>query len=65
MAQAHGAGVDQTINPAVAALKPSKTMALTDLALTTKEQGADVSAGLLACILGLRNDLSTLMLRQQ
>ncbi|KAF5840053.1 pyridoxal phosphate-dependent transferase [Dunaliella salina] len=34
--------VDQTINPAVAALKPSKTMALTDLALSMKEQGADV-----------------------
>eukprot|EP00983_Pelagomonas_calceolata_P117058 1160379-Pelagomonas_calceolata.AAC.13 len=36
--------VDQTINPAVAALKPSKTMALTDLALSMKEQGVDVSA---------------------
>jgi aspartate/glutamate/aspartate-prephenate aminotransferase len=35
--------VDQSINPAVAALKPSKTMALTDLALSMKEQGADVS----------------------
>jgi len=35
--------VDQTINPAVAALKPSKTMALTDLALSMKEQGVDVS----------------------
>jgi len=34
--------VDQTINPAVAALKPSKTMALTDLALSMKEQGVDV-----------------------
>lgn len=35
--------VDLTINPAVSALKPSKTMALTDLALSMKEQGIDVS----------------------
>jgi aspartate/glutamate/aspartate-prephenate aminotransferase len=34
--------VDQTLNPAVAALKPSKTMALTDLARQMREDGADV-----------------------
>lgn len=35
-------GVDQALNPRVAALKPSKTMALTDLARTLREQGRDV-----------------------
>ena len=34
--------VDQTLNPAVAGLKPSKTMALTDLATSMKEKGIDV-----------------------
>jgi aspartate/glutamate/aspartate-prephenate aminotransferase len=34
--------VDQTLNPRVAALKPSKTMALTDLATSLKEQGVDI-----------------------
>ena len=34
--------VDQTLNPAVAALKPSKTMALTDLARQMAEDGVDV-----------------------
>jgi aspartate/glutamate/aspartate-prephenate aminotransferase len=34
--------VDQTLNPRVASLKPSKTMALTDLATTLREQGADI-----------------------
>ena len=34
--------VDQTLNPAVAALKPSKTMALTDLARQMREDGVDV-----------------------
>lgn len=38
----HSGGVDQTLNPRVAALKPSKTMALTDLARSLKEGGADV-----------------------
>jgi aspartate/glutamate/aspartate-prephenate aminotransferase len=42
-ASAAAAGeVDQTLNPRVAALKPSKTMALTDLATSLKEQGVDV-----------------------
>ena len=36
------ANVDQTLNPRVAALRPSKTMALTDLARSLKEGGADV-----------------------
>ncbi len=35
-------GVDQTLNPQVACLKPSKTMALTDLATSLKEKGVDV-----------------------
>lgn len=35
-------GVDQTLNPRVAALKPSKTMALTDLARSLREGGTDV-----------------------
>jgi bifunctional aspartate aminotransferase and glutamate/aspartate-prephenate aminotransferase len=34
--------VDLTLNPRVAALKPSKTMALTDLAHALREQGQDV-----------------------
>ena len=34
--------VDPTLNPRVAALKPSKTMALTDLATSLKEKGVDV-----------------------
>lgn len=34
--------VDQTLNAKVVALKPSKTMALTDLARSLKEQGKDV-----------------------
>ena len=34
--------VDQTLNPAVAALKPSKTMALTDLARQMREDGVNV-----------------------
>ena len=34
--------VDQSLNPRVAALQPSKTVALTDLARTMKENGADV-----------------------
>jgi aspartate/glutamate/aspartate-prephenate aminotransferase len=43
MATAAGAvSVDQTLNPAVASVKPSKTMALTDLATSMKEQGIDV-----------------------
>ena len=36
--------VDTTLNPLVANVKPSKTMALTDLATSMKEQGIDVSA---------------------
>jgi len=35
-------GVDQTLNPRVAALKPSKTMALTDLARQLRESGRDI-----------------------
>lgn len=42
MAAPRAMAVDQTLNPAVAALKPSKTMALTDLATSMKEQGIDV-----------------------
>lgn len=34
--------VDLTLNPKVAALKPSKTMALTDLATSLREEGVDV-----------------------
>lgn len=34
--------VDTTLNPRVASLKPSKTMALTDLATKLKEDGADI-----------------------
>jgi len=36
------AGVDQTLNPVVAGLKPSKTMALTDMARSMRESGIDV-----------------------
>ncbi|KAK3278876.1 Aspartate aminotransferase, cytoplasmic isozyme 1 [Cymbomonas tetramitiformis] len=36
------AEVDQNLNPRVAALKPSKTMALTDLAMELKAQGVPV-----------------------
>lgn len=36
--------VDQTLNPLVASLSVSKTMALTDLARSMKESGIDVSA---------------------
>jgi bifunctional aspartate aminotransferase and glutamate/aspartate-prephenate aminotransferase len=39
---ANAPSVDQTLNPRVAALKPSKTMALTDLATSLKERGVDV-----------------------
>ena len=44
MAASHTAAapVDTTLNPRVAALKPSKTMALTDLATKLKEEGADI-----------------------
>lgn len=34
--------VDTTLNPRVAALKPSKTMALTDLATSLRERGVDI-----------------------
>lgn len=34
--------VDTTLNPAVAGLKPSKTMALTDMARSMRESGIDV-----------------------
>ena len=34
--------VETTLNPRVAALKPSKTMALTDLASSMREKGIDV-----------------------
>ena len=36
--------MDQTLNPRVASLKSSKTMALTDLARSLKEQGVPVRA---------------------
>eukprot|EP00887_Chlorella_sp_A99_P005624 scaffold1.g5624.t1 len=36
------AGVDTKLNPLVAALKPSKTMALSDLATRLKEEGRDI-----------------------
>ncbi|KAI3433551.1 hypothetical protein D9Q98_003362 [Chlorella vulgaris] len=36
------AAVDTTLNPRVASLKPSKTMALTDLATRLKEEGQDI-----------------------
>lgn len=38
----NGAGVDLTLNPSVGALRPSKTMALTDLASSLRESGVDV-----------------------
>jgi len=42
--------VDQTLNPLVAGLKVSKTMALTDLARSMKESGIDVRAAVvLSC----------------
>lgn len=34
--------VDTTLNPRVVALKPSKTMALTDLASSMREKGIDI-----------------------
>lgn len=37
-----GLAVDTTLNPRVAAVKPSKTMALTDLASSLREQGVDI-----------------------
>lgn len=45
MAQAASAAVevDQTLNPLVASLKVSKTMALTDMARSMREAGIDVS----------------------
>lgn len=36
--------VDQTLNPLVSSVKPSKTMALTDLASSMREEGIDVRA---------------------
>lgn len=38
----NGAGVDLTLNPSVGALRPSKTMALTDLASSLRDSGVDV-----------------------
>lgn len=43
-ADAPAVSVDQTLNPLVASLSVSKTMALTDLARSMKESGIDVSA---------------------
>ena len=40
--QAASMAVDQTLNPLVAAVKPSKTMALSDAATAMKEAGVDV-----------------------
>ena len=34
--------VDTALNPRITALKPSKTMALTDLASSMREQGMDI-----------------------
>jgi 3'-phosphoadenosine 5'-phosphosulfate (PAPS) 3'-phosphatase len=42
-AAAAGRDVDQTLNPRVASLSISKTMALTDMARSMKESGIDVS----------------------
>jgi hypothetical protein len=42
-AAANGAAVDATLNPRVASLSVSKTMALTDMARSMKEAGVDVS----------------------
>ncbi len=39
---AAGSIVDMSLNPLVTALKPSKTMALTDAARSMKEAGIDV-----------------------
>ena len=39
---APAASVDTSLNPLVAALRPSKTMALTDAARALRERGADV-----------------------
>lgn len=41
-AQQQQQAVDTTLNPRVASLKPSKTMALTDLATRLKEEGRDI-----------------------
>lgn len=38
----NGAGVDMTLNPIVGALRPSKTMVLSDLASSLRESGVDV-----------------------
>ncbi len=44
LAQAEGMGnsIDMTLNPNVAALRPSKTMMLSDLASSMRESGVDV-----------------------
>lgn len=55
-ADAPATSVDQTLNPLVAALSVSKTMALTDLARSMKESGIDVS------ILGSISEPSALLL---
>lgn len=34
--------VDQALNPILASVKPSKTIAFTDMAMQLKEQGVDV-----------------------
>ena len=34
--------VDQSLNPILASVKPSKTIAFTDMAMQLKEQGVDV-----------------------
>jgi hypothetical protein len=36
--------VDQTLNPILLAVRPSKTMAFTDMATAMKEEGIDVSS---------------------
>jgi aspartate/glutamate/aspartate-prephenate aminotransferase len=41
-ADAPAVALDTSLNPRVAALKPSKTMALTDLATKLKEEGKDI-----------------------
>ena len=40
----HGGSLDTALNPRVAAVKPSKTMVLTDLARTMRDSGVDVVA---------------------
>ncbi|KIY92745.1 hypothetical protein MNEG_15219 [Monoraphidium neglectum] len=66
-AAATGQEVDQTLNPLVAGLKVSKTMALTDMARSMRESGIDVSPGVQAEGVELRDGgaLSGCLAREQ